>query len=237
MLPTGGTRTQFYENKRRFQTHGLERLTDLPPIHHSHPFTTPPEIVERILAHPSWGCVRLSNQLKLEEQVQENTIELTPEQVMLIEKANPCYRERHIESSRPGEVLAQDTFYMGQLKGVGKVNLHAVVDTYGSYAFGFLHTTKRREAAAAVLHNDTLPFYQERGLIVAAIMTGNGREFCGKDTHPYKLYLDLNDIEHRRSKVRRPQTNGFVEQFNNAVLNEFFRTAFRTKLYESVHAL
>ena len=91
------------------------------------------------------------------------------------------------------------------------------------YAFGFLHTTKRPEAAVAVLHNDALPFYQERGLPVEAIITDNGREFCGKDTHPYELYLDLNDIEHRRTRVRRPQTNGFVERFNNTVLNEFVR--------------
>jgi transposase InsO family protein len=266
----GMTRTQFYEYKRRFQTHGLEGLKDLPPIHHSHPFTTPPEVVERILAmslaHPGWGCVRLSDQLKLEgisvssptiqnilikhemgskyerllkleEQVLEKAIELTPEQVMLIEKANPCYRERHIESNRPGEVLTQDTFYVGQLKGVGKVYLHAVVDTYGSYAFGFLHTSKQPAAAVAVLHNDALPFYQERDLKVEAIITDNGREFCGKDTHPYELYLELNDIEHRRTKVRHPQTNGFVERFNKTVLDEFFRTAFRTKLYESVGVL
>lgn len=266
----GVSRTQFYEYKRRFQTHGLEGLKDLPPIHHSHPFTTPPETVEHILAmsltHPGWGCVRLSDQLKLEgisvssptiqnilikngmgqkyerllkleQQAAEQAIELTPEQVAQIEKANPCFRERHVESSRPGELLAQDTFYVGHLKGVGKVYLHAVVDTYGSYAFGFLHTSKQPEAAVAVLHNDAFPFYRERGISVSALLTDNGREFCGTDTHPYEIYLELNDIEHRRTKVRRPQTNGFVERFNRTVLDEFLRTAFRTKLYESVQAL
>ena len=69
------------------------------------------------------------------------------------------------------------------------------------------------------------------------MLTDNGREFCGKDTHPYEIYLALNDIEHRTTKVRKPQTNGFVERFNRTVLEEFFRTAFRTKLYESVMAL
>ncbi|RLG35236.1 hypothetical protein DRN98_01605 [Methanosarcinales archaeon] len=121
--------------KRRFQTHGLEGLKDLPPIHKSHPFTTPPETVERILElslqHPVWGCVRLSDHLKLEgisvssptvqnilikhgmgskyerwlkleELAAEQAIELTPEQVTLIEKVNRCFRERHVESSRPG---------------------------------------------------------------------------------------------------------------------------------------
>ncbi len=266
----GVSRTQFYEYKRRFQTHGLAGLKDLPPIHKTHPFTTAPEAVERILAlsleHPTWGCSRLSDTLhlegitvssvtvqsilnkngmgtkyerllKLEEKAAQQAIELTPEQVAQIEKANPCFRERHVESSRPGELLAQDTFFVGHLKGVGKVYLHAVVDTYSSHAFGFLHTSKQPEAAVAVLHNDALPFYQERELPVGAVLTDNGREFCGTETHPYELYLALNDIEHRRTRVARPQTNGFVERFNRTILDEFFRVAFRTKLYESVKAL
>lgn len=126
---------------------------------------------------------------------------------------------------------------MGHLKGVGKVYLHTVVDAYCSYAFGFLHTSKQAAAAAAVLHNDVLPFYREQRLAVQAVLTDNGREFCGRDNHPYELYLALNEIEHRRTKVRKPQTNGFVERFQRTVLDEFFRAAFRTRLYETVDAL
>lgn len=266
----GVSRTQFYEYKRRFQTHGIEGLKDLPPIPKSNPLTTPPEQVERILAisleNPTWGCNRVCDMLalegikisyptiqnilnkhgmgtryerllKLEEQALNHEIELSPAQVAWIEKANPCFRERHIESSRPGETLSEDIFYVGALKGVGRVYLHAVVDTYGSYAFGFLHTSKQPEAAVAVVHNDVLPFYQEKGLKVETIITDNGREFCGKDTHPFELYLELNDIEHRRTQVRRPQSNGFVERFKRTVLDEFFRVTFRKKFYESLEAL
>jgi len=259
----GVSRTQFYEYKRRFQTHGIEGLVDLPPIHHSHPFTTPPEVEQRILdvslEHPAWGCNRLCDQLKLEginisaitiqkilnrnemgsrydrwlkleEKHSQKAIELTGEQVAFIEKHNPAFRERHVESNAPGELLCQDTFYVGYLKGVGKVYLHTVVDTYCSYGFGFLHTSKQAEAAAALLHNEVLPFYRQHGLRVKAVLTDNGREFCGKDDHPFELYLELNDIEHRHTQVRRPQTNGFVERFQRTVLDEFFRLAFRTKL-------
>ena len=266
----GVSRTQYYEYKRRFQTHGMEGLKDLPPIHHSHPATTAPEIEERILAisleHPAWGCDRLSDYLalegigisgptvqrilndhemgtryhrwlKLEEKRAGKAIELTAEQVKFIEKQNPVFRERHVESSRPGELLCQDTFFVGTIKGVGKVYMHAVVDTFSSYAFAFLHTTKRPEAAVAVLHNDVLPFYQEHQLPIDALLTDNGREFCGTETHPYELYLDLNDIEHRRTKVRTPRTNGFVERFNLTVLDEFLRSAFRTKFYATVDEL
>ncbi len=69
-----------------------------------------------------------------------------------------------LRAAKPGELLSQDTFYVGVLKGVGRVYLHAVVDTYGSFAFGFLHTSKQPEAAVAVLHNNALPFYQALGV-------------------------------------------------------------------------
>lgn len=266
----GMARSQFYEYKRRFQTHGLEGLVDLPPIHHSHPQTTPPETVEKILemslAHPMWGCNRLSDQLrltgvnvsgptiqkildrngmgskyerllKLEEKALDREVELTPDQVRAIEKNNPCFRERHVESSRPGELLCQDTFMVGIFKGVGKVYLQAVVDTFGSYAFGYLHTGKLPEHAAAIMHNDVLPQYEQWGLTVEAVLTDNGREFCGKEDHPYELYLALNDIEHRKTKVNSPRTNGFVERFNRTVLDEFFRPALRQKFYGTVEAL
>jgi transposase InsO family protein len=119
----------------------------------------------------------------------------------------------------------------------GQLHLHSLVDTYSSYAFNFLHTSKQPEAAVAVLHNGALPFYKNLGLTVQAVLTDNGCEFCGKDSHPYEIYLALNEIEHRHTQVRHPQTNGFVERFDRTVLDEFFRLALRTKFYESVEAL
>ena len=266
----GIDRTSFYDWKRRFQTHGLDGLKDLPPIARSHPMTTPPEVVARIgelaLAHPAYGCNRIEallalegrrvsaitiqkilndnglgtrheRWLALERRNAEEPIELTPEQAAFLERLNPCFRERHVESSRPGELLSADTFMVGTLKGIGRVYLHAVVDTHGSYAFGFLHVSKQPEAAVAVLHNDVLPFYGKLGLPVGAVLTDNGREFCGTERHPYELYPALNDIEHRRTKVRSPRTNGFVERFNGTVLEEFFRPAMHARLFESVEAL
>jgi transposase InsO family protein len=266
----GMDRTSFYEWKRRFQTHGLAGLKDLPPLPKSHPATTPEPVQERIVAlalqHPTRGCDFLSAQLSLEgitvsgvtvqsilnkrelgsryerllaleQQALAQQIELTPELVRLIEKANPCFAERHVESRRPGELLCQDTFFVGSFKGVGKVYLHTVVDTYGSYAFGVLGTSKQPEWAVSVLYNEALPFYEERQIPVLAVLTDNGKEFCGTDTHPYELFLALSEIEHRCTKVRSPRTNGFVERFHRTVLDEFFRVKLRTTLYESLEAL
>ncbi len=179
----GLDRTSFYEWKRRFQTQGFEGLKDLPPIHKSHPQTTPPEVVDRIkalaLAHPAYGCnrheamlalegVRVSSitiqkilnenglgtkverWLALEQQNAEKAIEITPEQAAFLEKLNPCFRERHVESTSPGELLSADTFFVGNLKGVGKVYLHAVVDTFGSYVNARLDARESVGAMAKV---------------------------------------------------------------------------------------
>lgn len=120
---------------------------------------------------------------------------------------------------------------------MGRVHLHAVVDTFSSYAFGFLHVSKQPKAAMAVLHNDVLPFYDKLVLPVGAVLTENGREFRGTELHPYELYLALNEIAHRKIRVRTPRTNGFVERFHGTVLEGFFRPALHARFYESVAAL
>jgi transposase InsO family protein len=87
---------------------------------------------------------------------------------------------------------------------------------------------------AAQRSDSVLPRARPAG---GAVLTDNGREFCGTETHPYELYLALNEIEHRKTRVRTPRTNGFVERFNGTVLDEFFRVAMREKVYTSVEAL
>lgn len=192
--------------------------------------------VQKILNDHGLGS-RYDRWLALEEANAGKAIEITSEQAAFIEKLNPCFKERHVESACPGELLCADTFFVGNLKGIGKVYLHAVVDSYSSHAFGFLHVSKQPEAAVAVLHNDVLPFYDRLDLPVKAVLTDNGREFCGTEAHPYELYLDLNGIEHRRTKVKTPKTNGFVERFNGTVLDEFFQVKMRETFYDSVEVL
>jgi len=176
--------------------------------------------------------------LRLEEEKNGQELNLREEQIKLLEKANPCFRERHVESFNPEYLLCQDTFMVGTIKGVGRIYLQAVVDTYGSFAFGKLYTSKLPETAVDVLYDRVLPFYEATGLVVEHILTDNGREYCGGAMiHPYQIFLELNDIGHRRTKVATPRTNGFVERFNRTILDEFFREAFRKKLYTSVEEL
>ena len=224
------------------------------------------QILALSVEQPGWGCQKISAKLKqmgislsavtvqdiltkhglgtrserlyaLEKRHLEDGLELNGEQIKLLEKHNPCFRERHIESSRPGELLSADTTLACRLQGVGKVTLHAVVDTFGSYAFGLLHTSKQPEVSAFLLHEYVVPFYREHELSIGSLLTDNGREFCGTDAHPYEVYLDLQSIEHRRTPIASPQTNGFVERFIRTAKEEFFAIALKRKVYTSIDEL
>jgi Integrase core domain. len=173
--------------------------------------------------------------LRLEQASRDATLVLTEEQIHLLERHSVDFRCRHVESSRPGELLNQDTFYWGTLKGVGKVYVQVVVDVFCSLAFAKVYTAKFPITACDLLYDRVLPFYETLGISLGAILTDNGREFCGKpESHPYELLLSMEGIEHRNIRVRSPRTNGFVERMNRTLLDECFRVAGRTTWYTEV---
>ena len=181
---------------------------------------------------------RYKRLLRLEAEAREQTHVLTEEQIRLLERHSPEFRMRHVETSAPGELLNQDTFYWGTLKGVGKVYVQVVIDAFCSLAFAKVYTSKMPITAADLLHDRVLPFYDALGVTVKAILSDNGREFSGRpEHHPYQLLLALHDIEHRTTKVRSPRTNGFVERMNRTLLDEHFRIKGREKWYESVEEI
>lgn len=182
---------------------------------------------------------RVKRLLRLERVAREEpAVVLTEAQITLLERHSVDFRCRHVEATRPGELLNQDTFYWGTLKGVGKVYVQVVVDVFCSLAFAKVYTAKLPVTAADLLYDHVLPFYEALGLAVGAILTDNGREYCGRpDAHPYELLLGLEGIEHRTTRVRSPRTNGFVERMNRTLLDECFRVAGRTTWYTTVEEI
>lgn len=81
------------------------------------------------------------------------------------------------------------------------------------------------------MRNDrVLPWYEEQGVPLLRILTDRGSEYCGnRETHEYALYLDLENIEHTRTKIKSPQTNGICERFHQTIKNEFYASAFRRR--------
>jgi transposase InsO family protein len=148
-------------------------------------------------------------------------------------------KEAHgeFESECPGYCGAQDTFCVGTLKGVGRVCQHSVIDTYAQAAFAKLYERNTPITAAELLNHRVVPFYEEHGIRLSRMLTDRGTEFCGGDSHQYKLYLAVEDIDYTRTKTKSRQTNGICERFHRTVLDEFYRAAFRKKIYRTIDEL
>ncbi len=166
----------------------------------------------------------------------ENGIVLTDAQIAALErKQGDDIAHGEIDTAHPGYLGSQDTFYVGAIKGVGRIYQQTFVDTYSKVAMTKLYTTKTPITAADLLNDRVLPFFAEHAMGIIRILTDRGTEYCGKlEIHDYQLYLALNNIEHTKTTARHPQTNGICERFHKTILQEFYQVAFRKKLYLSL---
>ena len=193
-------------------------------------------------------CVWLRHELStfkgrlmaLERQmVESGGMVLTEAQVVALERKREAdLASGEIETAHPGYLGSQDTFYVGTLKGVGRIYQQTFVDTYSKWAAAKLYTNKTPITSADLLNDRVLPFFEDQGMGVLRMLTDRGTEFCGTaDQHDYELFLAVNEIEHTKTKARHPQTNGICERFHKTILQEFYQVAFRKKLYRSIEEL
>lgn len=175
----------------------------------------------------------------LEEKVAKEGILLTDSQIAALERKKiDDEASGEIETHHPGYLGSQDTFYVGNLKGVGRIYQQTFVDTYSKVAFAKLYTSKTPITSADLLNDKVLPFFTQQQLPMLRILTDRGTEYCGRmDQHDYQLYLAINDIDHTKTKAQSPQTNGICERFHKTILQEFYQVTFRKKLYATLEEL
>ena len=175
----------------------------------------------------------------LEEKMAKEKLILTESQIQALERKKQDDEAcGEIETAHPGYLGSQDTFYVGTLKGVGRIYQQTFIDTYAKVGFAKLYTTKTPITAADLLNDRVLAFYEQHQLPLLRILTDRGTEYCGKaETHDYQLYLAINDIDHSKTKARSPQTNGICERFHKTILQDFYQVTFRKKIYRDLETL
>jgi transposase InsO family protein len=164
---------------------------------------------------------------------------LTESQVRAMEKAKQ-EKEAHgeIETAHPGYLGAQDTYYVGTIKSIGRIYQQTFIDTYTKVAFAKLYDRKNALVAADLLNDRVVPFFDEQEVSLLRILTDRGTEYCGqREHHEYQLYLAVENIDHSRTKTKHPQTNGICERLHKTMQDEFYSVAFRKKLYSSLEQL
>lgn len=225
-------------------------------------------VVKMAVDYPAFGQVRVCNELRkhglfisaggvrsvwlrhdlekfskrltaLEARVASEGIVLTEAQVIAMErKKDKQQAHGEIETEHPGYLGSQDTYYVGNVKGVGRIYQQTFIDTYSRVAFAKLYTSKHAITSADVLNDRVLPFFEEQQIPLMRILTDRGTEFKGKpEHHEYELYLQIEGIEHSKTQVRHPQTNGICERLHRTMQEEFYAVAFRKKMYTTLEEM
>lgn len=175
----------------------------------------------------------------LEAKVAQDGIILTESQVVALEKAKEEKVARgEIETHHPGYLGCQDTYFVGTIKGVGRIYQQTFIDSYSKITQAKLYHSKDGLTAADLLNDRVIPMFEEHDISLLRILTDRGTEYCGKkQEHPYQLYLAIEDVDHTRTKARSPQTNGICERFHRTIQDEFYSIAFRKTIYQSIDQL
>lgn len=252
----------YYRWKRRVERWGLEALRVRERRRPRMPNELGPHLEQRVLAfalaHPGLGPKRISAELAREKwgglTISANGVyrvlcrhglNTRGKRLGLVAGYAARYErrpaetepERHIEASRPGELVGVDCFYVGRLTGTkGAVWQYTAIDVRSGFAWAELHCAPRNPAArhCRSLVERVASELARAGWRLEAVITDNGSEFRSRH---FGEGLERLGVEQRRIRASRPTSNGHVERLQQTILEECWRPSFARSLVPRLTAL
>ncbi len=165
----------------------------------------------------------------LEAICAQESMVLTEAQLAALEKAKE-EKQAHgeIETEHPGYLGSQDTYYVGTIKGVGRIYQQTYIDTYCKVAQAKLYSTKDALTAAELLNDRVVPMYEEFDIRLLRILTDRGTEYCGKNT----IILISSTYLLKISIILKPKLNLHKQMESVSVFIEQFKMNFTPLLLE-----
>jgi len=266
----GISRTRYYEilaDFLKFGEAGLYPKAKIPVMPNKIRGEAEKAILDLALEYPTYGPARLANELKAKT---EGALSYSSGGIYFVLKRNGLSRKKarlyrsymdssslvtlekilkdevpkevHIETDHTGELLGQDSFKLGYIKGLGKIYHQAAIDCNCSFGFTKIYNSRSADTSVDLLKQKVLPFYKAMGVKIERVITDNGKEYthhskASRPKHKYEKFLKDNLVVHSLTKVRSPETNGYVERFHRTILEEFFLLALRKKVYVNLAQL
>jgi transposase InsO family protein len=134
----------------------------------------------------------------------------------------------------PGDLVALDSFYIGNLKGVGKVYQLTAIDTATRWALVMIIWGTPDAAITARFVEHVIRRYRRLGVRVRAVLTDNGPEYSAS---AFTAAVAAKDLDHHRIPPRSPNHNAVCERFHGTALQECWRPAFHRRRFTSIRQL
>ncbi|HEX2184341.1 MAG TPA: DDE-type integrase/transposase/recombinase [Chloroflexota bacterium] len=257
----GISRKSFYQWRNLARDYGLEALMPkarrVPQLPNATPTHVVAEVLTLAVAEPTVGCRQLADRLG----ERGYAISKTTTQKILVDhglgrRAQRVARAAAIVAAttgllteaagehgaygfchwaaRPGDLVALDSFYIGNLKGVGKVYQLTAVDTATRWAVMVLVLGPPTAAQTVRFVDQVLRCFRRLGFPLRAVLTDNGPEWVARG---FASAVAAKGLQHHRIPPRSPNHNAVCERFQGTALQECWRPAFHRRRFTSVGQL
>lgn len=256
----GVSRTTFYKLKKQLLETGslLPKQRRKPRMPNEIALSKKKLLLRLVQKHPTWGPSRYAYALRQEgvsitpaciwyhlkrfglnrrykrllylEKLKEHNQPLTERTLRFIKRQYDKIKE----GLWPGHIVALDTFYVGNLKGVGRIYQLSGIDLSSRYGCAKLYTTKDQSASVDFMENTVIPRFFHNNVEIESVLTDNGSEFIGSK---FQQMLADYDINHHRIPKGKPLLNGYCERFQRTLYEELYQHIFRTKFFNNISSL